>query len=160
MTEKPRMLYLLMVISLMIILPSASVIAQILVSRSTANFAAIVGTWFLFWALGIRFFTAGLNQVIRPAFTSESIFRIKNPESNIIVRELGFANISTGTLCILSLFIASWRIPAAFVGAVFLGLAGAQHAIKKAATANEKAALVTDLLVFLIMAIYLLNSIF
>ena len=38
-------------------------------------------------------------------------------------------------------------------------LAGAQHAVKKVASANEKIALTADLLVFLMMAAYLLTSI-
>lgn len=152
--------YLAITVSLMAILPVVSILAQVLILRHLGNVWVLIGTWFLFWAIGVRMFTAGLNQVGRPGFTAESIFHIKNSESHVIVRELGIANICTGLLAIISLFTPSWRLPAAFVGGLFLGLAGIQHAIKGPISANEKLAMVTDLLVFLIMVAYLLSAVF
>jgi hypothetical protein len=142
----------------MIVLPVVSILAEALIRQRTFNFWSSVGEWFLFWAVGLRLLTAGLFQVIKPTFTSQSIFQTDNAQVYAVIRELGFANICTGLAGIISLFLAAWRIPVAFVGGLFLGIAGAQHAVKRQVTINEKIAMITDILVFLVLVSYILGS--
>jgi hypothetical protein len=141
----------------MLILPVISVL-EIIMNRP-ANVMDVVGMWFLFYAVGWRCFTAGLSQVIRPSFTARQILQLRDPHSSIIVRELGFANISTGLAGIISLLLPSWRIATAFIGGLFLGIAGLQHILKGSGSANEKIPLITDIIIFLIMAMYITTSI-
>ena len=83
--------------------------------------------WFVFWAVGVRLFIAGVRQVAQPQFTAESIFEIKDRAAFALVRELGFANLSTGTLGLANLAVPAWVVPAAIVGGLFYGLAAAGH---------------------------------
>ncbi len=103
----------------------------------------------------MRLFTAGLRQSIKPAFTAEEIFHIKDTGSQIIVRELGFANICFGLLGVLSIFIQEWCSAAAFTGGLYMGIAGIYHVIKKPSTPNEKLAMISDLFIFVVMMVYL-----
>jgi hypothetical protein len=118
----------------------------------------LIGKWFVFWAIGIRLFTAGLRQAAKPAFTAIDIFHIDSIESHIIIRELGFANICFGLLGILSLFVPEWRTAAAFTGGMYMGIAGVYHIIKKPASPNEVIAMVSDIFIFLVMAGYVFIS--
>jgi hypothetical protein len=119
----------------------------------------IAGKWFIFWSVGIRLFIAGLRQSINPAFTAEKIFNITNHDSHVIVRELGFANICSGLVGILSLFFVQWRIPAAFGSGLYFGIAGINHILKGAAGTNEFIAMVSDIIIFSCMLIYLWQGI-
>ena len=65
----------------------------------------LFGKWFIFSAVGLRLFVAGLQQSTKPQFTAKEIFHIDNPESFPIVRELGFANICFGLVGIVSLSV-------------------------------------------------------
>jgi hypothetical protein len=82
-----------------------------------------------------------------------SIFHIDHELSHEIVRELGFANLWVGLVGVLSLFLPSWRVVSAFAGGLYNGLAGLNHCIKKPGTANEAVALVSDLFIFLVVAV-------
>ena len=42
--------------------------------------------------------SAGLKQSISPSFTAKEIFKINEERSFVIVREIGFANISFGSI--------------------------------------------------------------
>lgn len=75
--------------------------------------------WFVFWALGVRSFTAGLVQVFNPSYTANLLLQIKMSDY-LVVRELGFCNISMGTLGILSLFWKQYRKPAAVSVGIFI----------------------------------------
>jgi hypothetical protein len=140
----------------MIILPTLSVIINLWVLGCGCTLIPLIGKWFIFWAIGVRLFSAGIKQAISPAFTLENIFKIQNTESQVIVRELGFANTCMGTLGILALFFIQFRLAAAATGGLFLGLAGIMHAIRKPATQNEVLAMVSNLFVFVIILIYLI----
>jgi len=107
------------------------------------------GTWFVFWAVGIRLLIAGIRQISKPVFTA-SIFGISSSESYPIIRELGFANVTMGITACLGLFYTSFYVPGALLGMLYFGLAGFMHVSKKAATFNEGVALVSDLYVFII----------
>jgi hypothetical protein len=149
--------YLLIVLLLMFIFPCLASIIEIYLCKQPVSFIATGGKWFIFFAIGVRLFTAGLKQTITPSFTAESIFHLKEKESFVIVKELGFANICFGITGLVSLFITSWRIPAACIGGLFYGIAGINHIIRKPVSANEWIALVSDVFIFLVMAVYVVS---
>src|ERR1700744_1160934 len=107
----------------MLVFPVASVLINARYDV-TSTLIQLTGKWFVFWAIGIRLFTAGLRQAAKPEFTAKDIFHINSVESHTIVRELGFANICFGLLGILSLFVPEWRTAAAFTGGMYMGIAG------------------------------------
>jgi hypothetical protein len=145
-------LYLTSVLLFMLILPVISIIIDAGYKSGISIF--YIGKWFVFWAIGIRLLTAGLRQVIKPEFTAKDILHIESIESHIIVRELGFANICFGLAGVVSLYIPEWRTAAAFTGGLYMGIAGIQHIIKKPSTPNEMVAMVSDIFIFLVMAVY------
>ena len=91
-------MYTLMIVLLMFVFPIASILAEVFLFRSASAIMPLIGKWFVFWPVGVRLFTAGLSQVLRPQFTTEKILRIKDSNQFIIVQELGFANLSMGIL--------------------------------------------------------------
>jgi len=152
--------YLMIILLLILVLPVISVIIDSLCYHQSTNAVLLTGKWFVFWAIGVRLFTAGLRQTTKPAFTAQEIFHITNKEASLIVIELGFANICLGLTGIISLFIPQWRPAAAFAGGLYLGIAGIYHLVKKPASPNEVLAMVSDLFIFAVLAVYLYISIF
>ncbi|MCZ4499147.1 MAG: hypothetical protein JWQ74_1700 [Marmoricola sp.] len=140
----------------MVVLPTGSVVVA-LADGGHGSTMAVVGTWFVFWAVGVRLFTAGVRQVIKPGLTSEGILGIPGREAWLLVRELGFANIAIGSIGILSLWNAGWRPAAALAGGVFLLAAGALHLVKKHRETEENVAMVSDLAIGLLMLAYVLT---
>lgn len=112
--------------------------------------------WFILSAVGLRLFSAGIRQALKPAFTAKEIFRIDNPDSHPIVRELGFANICFGILAIVSAFIPEWRLASASASGLYFGLAGIMHVFKKRSTPNETFAMLTDFFNFSLLLIYVI----
>ena len=149
---KINKVYLGSVVLLMLVLPVISIMAD---RHSTQNLILLIGKWFVFWAIGIRLLLAGLRQVSKPAFTLQEIFHIKNIESQVIVRELGFANICFGITGILSIFIPEWRPAAGFAGGLYMGIAGVYHIIKKPTSTNEVIAMVSDIFILFVLGVYL-----
>jgi hypothetical protein len=119
----------------------------------------LFGKWFIFSAVGVRLFIAGVKQTTDPAFTAKEIFHLQNPESYPIVRELGFANLCFGLIGIMSLFFPQWRVVSAFGSGLYYGIAGLQHFLKKPVGVNEKFAMVTDLLIFLVLLVYFVKMV-
>ena len=152
-------MYIASVSLLTFILPAASVIAQLFVFKNATDVLPLVGRWFVFWAVGIRLLIAGPRQVAKPQFTAEKIFEIHSAEPFVLVRELGFANISTGTLGVCTIFNDGWIVPAAIVGGLFYGLAGAGHAFKKARNLLENVAMYSDFFVFVVLFVYLIATV-
>jgi hypothetical protein len=136
------------------VLPLLSVAAEAPMLPDAGALMGLVGKWFTFWAVGVRLFLAGLSQVFRPQLTSEGILGIKDPGAYVIVREVGFGNLAMGTLGLLSLVVSGWVVPAAIAGGLFYGLAGVEHAIRKDKTGKEWIALVSDLLIFMLLAAF------
>ena len=134
-------------------------IVQLSVFKNTTGILPLVGEWFVFWAVGVRLLIAGLRQVVNPQFTAEKIFDIKSAEPLPVVRELGFANISTGILGVCSIFNSSWVMPAAIVGGLFYGLAGLGHVFKKERNLLENVAMYSDLFVFIILFVYIIVTV-
>ncbi|HTE25906.1 DUF6790 family protein [Flavitalea sp.] len=151
--EKFNVFYVIMNISLLCILPAASVTAEIVKEQIPIHWT-IVAKWFIFWAAGIRLFTAGLKQAANPEFTAREIFRFTSKDSYVVIRELGFANIALGAMGILSVINEHWRLLAAITSCIFFGFAALQHYSKKPDTPNEFVALVYDTSVFIILLVF------
>ena len=147
--------YLAMNIFLLFILPFSSIMGEFIMEKEPLDWI-LIGKWFIFWAIGIRLFTAGIKQSSNPEFTASSIFKMKSSESFVVIRELGFANIALGVMGILSVINSNWRMLAAITGGLFFGLAGIQHLFKKPDSRNELIAMLYDLIVLLIIVLYLI----
>ena len=163
-------MYFFIVIATTIVLPIGSALIELWLSLQPLvdqqisvypDFSGVVitllGKWYVFWAGGVRLFLAGLRQTIRPGQTLTDIFEIDHPPAGQIVRELGFANLSTGLLCMLSLLIPILSPAGAITAGVFYGLAGIAHATSgKAHNAERTLAMLTDLLVAAVLLAYVL----
>jgi len=156
-TSRP---YLYSTALLMLVAPALSAVIELWVRHEAALAIPTIGKWFVFWATGVRLFTAGLMQSIRPAFTAETIFQMGDEESHVIVRELGFANMSLGFIAMVSLFVPGWRIVAAVACGLFLGLASANHLARRSPELNQMIPMVTNSLVFLVLVVYLVHHAF
>lgn len=133
--------------------PAAAILIEQLITG--ADWLTSVFKWFVFFGIGCRLGTAGINQMIRPQFTAKEIFKMTD-EAVPIVREIGFANVCFGLIAILSLFIPSFRIPAAVAGGLYFGLAGLLHVFKQRETASEVFAMVSDFFIFAVLTVLLL----
>jgi hypothetical protein len=146
--------YLVSILLTLLVLPAVSVAIEALTYPGAAPLMALIGKWFTFWAVGVRLFLAGVMQTFRPQFTAESIFGIKDQATLGIVREVGFANLAMGTLGLLSLAYPDFVMPAAIVGGLYYGLAGIGHAMRGERNAKEQVALVSDVAIFVLLAIF------
>lgn len=99
-------MYYITVVLFMLVCPLLFAVAEASGAHHSESLLFLIGKWYVFWAVGIRGSSAGLWQALRPQFTAEKIFGIRNPESHAIVREVGFGNLSVGLLGICSLFRA------------------------------------------------------
>ncbi len=153
-------MYLAIVLLLMGVLPVASIVAEAAIAHGGADWTLLIGKWFVFWSVGVRLIFAGLRQIANPSFTAEAIFEVKDKGALIIVQELGFGTLSIGVLGACTLFNREWIAPAAVVGGLFYGLASVHHLRKGDRNANETIAMVSDLLIFLVLAGYLAALLF
>lgn len=144
-------MYLAAVLVLMLIAPFASVLIEALVAGGPL--AGLVLKWFVFWGVGARLGLAGLKQVTQPAFTAETIFEIADPKAQVIVQELGFANLAFGLLGLLSLAFPAFLLPAAVAGGLFYLLAGVKHALRPGKNRTEIIAMVSDLAIVAVLAV-------
>ena len=154
--EKPNTFYITSVSVLTFVLPVIGLVAEHFATGAAWSFA-LFGKWFIFSAVGLRLFLAGIKQVKDPAFSAKQIFHINSPESFPILRELGFANMCFGLVGIVSLFRPEWRVVSAFASGIYYGIAGIQHGLKGAAGINEQFALWTDLVIFGVLLAYFLQ---
>lgn len=146
-------MYLPMVVLLLGVLPVVSILIGYFRSDGSAGLVFLVGEWFVFWSVGVRLLLAGLRQIANPRFTAETIFGLEDEGALIIVRELGFGNLSIGLLGVLTLARPDWIVPAAIAGGLYYGLAGVGHLRKGGRNFIENVAMISDLLVFLVLAI-------
>ncbi len=149
-------MYLVSIILLMFVLPVASIVVEVLAFHNGTSIMWLAGKWFVFWAVGVRLFTAGLMQVINPRFTAEKILGTRDFNQSIIVQELGFANIAMGAFACLTILISSWVLPAAIVGCLFLGFAGLRHIFSKNKNVLERTAMFSNLFIAVVLLIYIL----
>jgi len=82
-------LYLISVIFTMLILQVISLVLERM--SHPMSICYLIGKWFVFWAIGVRLFLAGLRQASKPSFTAKEIFHI---QSFAVIRELGFGNLA------------------------------------------------------------------
>ncbi|MBN8916404.1 MAG: hypothetical protein J0I31_12485 [Rhizobiales bacterium] len=136
-------MYLAAILVLMLIAPLASILVEALVAGGPL--AGLVLKWFVFWGVGARLGLAGLKQVTQPAFTAQTIFEIADPKAQVIVQELGFANLAFGLMGLLSLAFPAFLMPAAVGGGLFYLLAGVKHALRAEKNRTETIAMVSDL---------------
>jgi hypothetical protein len=137
-------MYIAMVTSLMLIFPMASIALEVLMHNYGVLNVAMVGKWFVFWAVGVRLLIAGLRQIAQPRYTAETILGVKDPDAMLIVRELGFANTAIGSAGVVSIFLAGWTSPLAVIGAIFYSLAAINHAAHKRRNKIQNAAMTSD----------------
>ncbi|WP_157000865.1 DUF6790 family protein [Agromyces laixinhei] len=147
-------MYLVIIITLAVIAPLVTTVVQGVTTDWDAGLVVIAGQQWVFWGVGIRLFTAGLSQALRPQFTMKKILRIDAPGATQLVGELGYANIGMGAAGILSYFFPDWAPAAALAGGLFLLLAGIRHIAKPNKNAKEWIALATDLLIAVIVLVY------
>jgi hypothetical protein len=143
----------------MFVLPVASTAVEATWFGRGAALMFLVGKWFVFWTVGVRLLLAGIRQVAMPRFTAESIFEIKDPAATAVVREVGFANLAMGALGLASLAQPAWLVPAAIVGGLYYGLAGVGHMLRSDRNFNEQTALVTDLMIFAVLAVFVASRV-
>jgi len=146
-------LYFAVVSFLMLAAPAGSIAIEHSL-HGAAPMMALIGKWFVFWAVGVRLALAGVRQYFEPRFTAEQIFEIHGDDALPLVRELGIANFAAGTVGILSLLRPDFILPSAVAAAIFYGLAGFRHAARRQRNAKETFAMATDLFAFVVLAAY------
>ena len=148
--------YFISISTMIFVIPIIGFLTEHVIQNTQLTFA-LFGKWFIFSAVGLRLFFAGMRQSIKPSFTAKEIFHIEDAEQCFpIVRELGFANICFGLVGIISLFKPEWRIVCAFSSGLYFTLAALFHICRKSAGANETFALWTNLIIFGVLLIYLI----
>ena len=151
-------MYFVTVVLLLLVLPLASLLIDRAHAGHTLTALFLTGKWFVFWGVGIRLFIAGLRQTIQPAFTAREIFRIQDSSAFPVVREIGFANLSMGLLAICTIFRPDWIVPAATVGGLYYGFAGALHLPHKQKNAKENMAMFSDFFIFLVLLVFVVKT--
>jgi len=137
-------MYYIAVASLMFVLPLLAIAVEASMSHAAIE-VSMVAKWFAFWSVGWRLFLAGARQVAQPEYTAREILGLKSSESNVLVRELGFANLALGLIGILSFWIPSWRLAVALAGGMFYGMAGVTHALQRHRNRLENVAMASDI---------------
>jgi hypothetical protein len=136
-------MYYAVVSLFMFALPIASILAEW--GHGAALSPELLLKWYVFWAVGWRLFLAGARQILQPAYTAREILGHRGDESLLLVRELGFANLSIGVVALCSMAAPGWRCPAAVAAGLFYLLAGGNHLIQKRRNRLESVAMVSDL---------------
>lgn len=139
-------MYIAGVVVLLFILPIICAFAEHAMGAGGMLWWQLAGKWMAFWAVGVRLFSAGMLQVLRPQFTAESIFDLHTPAALPLVREIGFGNLAIGALGLASLFLPPWIPAAALAGGLYYGLSGLGHLPRPTRNRNENVALITDLI--------------
>src|SRR5262245_17180046 len=112
-------MYAGIVLALLFLLPLGSTGVELL--RSTDHFIpALLLKWLVFWGAGIRLLMAGSSQVFRPRYTA-NLLGLQHDDAIMPIRELGFANTAMGVIGTMSLFLWTWRFPAAVMAVLFYG---------------------------------------
>ncbi|HEY1615205.1 MAG TPA: DUF6790 family protein [Rhizomicrobium sp.] len=150
-------MYFAFVALTMFVLPLAS-IAGAHVLHPEAALVDLTGRWFVFWGAGVRLGVAGLRQYFQPSFTAQNVFGLEGNAAWPLVRELGVANFATGLVGGLSLFRADFVLPVAIAAGLFYGVAGARHAMQEHRSRHETIAMVSDVFLFVVLAVFVLAS--
>ena len=146
-------MYYAVILLLMLILPAVSVVVEFVLMQGAAGWLPLIGKWVVFWGVGIRLLVAGLRQVIRPGLTADML-GVKDASAHVLVRELGFGNLAIGATGALPLTLPNWTLAAAMCGGLFYGFAGLQHALSKNRTSEENWAMVSDIAIAAVLAVF------
>jgi hypothetical protein len=139
-------MYFAAVLSLMLVLPLASLAIDIGLAGSYFSLA-LLGKWFVIWSVGARLSLAGLKQITQPAYTARTILSLKSDESLVLVRELGFCNLAIGLVGLGGALFPAWIPAGALAGGVFYLLAGINHLRQAERNSLQNVAMVSDLVV-------------
>ena len=148
-------MYLAVVALTMFVLPIASIVIEHALNPAT-SLVFLAGRWFVFWGVGVRLGLAGLRQFFQPGFTAKEIFHIGGDEALPLVRELGAANVATAAMGLLSLAFPGFTLPVAISACIFFCVAGIRHAAERGRSRNENIAMVSDIFLSVVLAIYLI----
>jgi hypothetical protein len=148
-------MYLAVIALTMFVLPIASVVIEGAFNPAE-SLVLLAGRWFVFWGVGVRLGLAGLRQFFQPGFTAREIFHISGDAALPLVRELGVANVATAAVGLLSLVFPSFTLPVAISACIFYGGAGIRHAAGRDRSRNEDIAMVSDIFLSVVLAIYLI----
>jgi hypothetical protein len=148
-------MYLAVVALTMFVLPIASIVIEHALNPAD-SLVLLAGRWFVFWSVGVRLGLAGLRQFFQPGFTAKEIFHISGDEALPLVRELGAANVATAAVGLLSLAFPGFTVPVAISACIFFCVAGIRHMAERDRSRNENIAMVSDIFLSLILAIYLI----
>ncbi|MCJ8143754.1 hypothetical protein MKI84_12590 [Ancylobacter sp. A5.8] len=154
------MVYYAVIALTMVILPVLSIASELVSNGTLAGLLGIFTKWFVFWAVGVRLVLAGVSQILRPGYTLKHILGVDEPRAYVIAQELGFANLAIGAAGLISLLLPGWSLPLAFIGGVFLGLAGYNHMRRPARNMRENVAMASDLFAAAILAAAFVLSLF
>ena len=102
----------------------------------------------------MRLGLAGLRQAVNPQFTATEIFKLSNDDALPVIRELGFANVGTAVVGLMSLAIPTFVLPTAIAGAIFFAAAGLIHVRAQSRSTNETIAMVSDLFIAAVLAAF------
>jgi len=144
-------LYEVSIILFFVIVPIAGTIVEACFFKDSTTVFGLLLQWFTFSGVGLRLFSAGLKQAIKPSFTATEIFKTDR-SSYLVVRELGFANICIGIIGIVSLFLPGFRLAAAVAGGLYFGFAGFLHVFHKR-DQDEIFAMISDLFIFVVFVV-------
>jgi len=150
-------IYEISVILFFAVVPIIGTMAEIVLLSISSNASGILLKWFAFSSIGLRLFSAGLKQSIKPSFTATEIFKA-DEKSYPIVREVGFSNVSLGVLGILSFFLSDFRIAAAVTGGLYFGLAGFLRLLYKQ-DKNEIFTTISNFFIFSVLIILIVVNI-
>ncbi len=153
-------MYYAIILLTMVVLPIASIIGEMSTTTGVVSFVLVSIKWFAFWAVGVRLLLAGVSQVWKPGITVKGILGIDEPRAYVIAQELGFANASIGLAGLLSIIFSIWVLPVAFIGGLFLGLAGINHLLRPHRNMRENVAMISDLWAAAILLIAFVISLF
>jgi hypothetical protein len=151
-------MYFIVVVALLLVLPAASVILEATISAHDPSIMGLIGKWYVFWAGGVRLLLAGIRQVSQPRFTASEIFNLDNVSANPIVREIGFGNLSMGTLAASTILRPAWLVPAAIVIGLYYGLAGLGHLLRGERNPKGTVAMASDAFAFLVLLTVVING--
>lgn len=150
-------MYYAIVLAFMLVLPLASIAVDAWWFGG-GPLLALVGTWFVFWSVGVRLFTAGIRQIADPAFTAKAIFETTDPGARIVVQELGFANVAAGAVGILSFWFPVWVLPVSLYALIFYGAAAIKHLMNANRNRLETVATISDAWIAVVMLVFLVGS--
>ncbi len=164
-------MYFVFVIATTVVLPIGFALLEYQLIAGTAGyFGSVVapldifyylGKWYVFWAGGVRLFASGLRQTLGPRLRHKQPVEVDREPSERTAQRLSLVKLLIGALCIATEFVFSVpfmpsvaTLPAGVVAAgAFYGLSGLHHVRTPTRNARQTLAMVTDLLVFAVLAV-------